>query len=610
MLDISQPNQLKQAIALIKEVEQTRPLNDETIRALQKKYALADGSMMSKPDLILLYKQLAGEHGLKPFDKRIVAQLRMKPIRTASGLATVTVLTKPFFCPGKCIFCPNDVRMPKSYIASEPGAQRAEHNYFDPYLQTSNRLQALHDMGHKIDKVEVLVLGGSWSVYILPYKRWFIKEVFRALNEFGHTDARGEIGDFYLAVENKASQQNKTYLSSDSDENEQVFAEHQPDGVQAEENAYNQRVAQLFQTTETELGITDYQAASWEELEQQQLANETADSRCVGLVLETRPDLIDQAEVEQLRRFGATKIQLGVQSLDDEVLRMNKRGHTVEATAQAMALLRQAGFKLHVHWMANLYGSSVEQDKQDFLKLFKDSRFRPDELKIYPCSLVETAPLMQYFQKGLWKPYDYDQLLEVLSFCLLNTPEYCRISRVIRDIPSFEIVSGNKKSNFRQIAQQYLEKQEKKSCDIRAREIRGEEFNPEKIELDQIEYQTSISKELFLQYVVKIEGVKRLLGFLRLSLPVEGTQAIFKELNEAAMIREVHVYGQVVGLGQEAGRRAQHLGLGSKLIENAKQIADEESFNRLAVISAVGTREYYRARGFSDQGLYQVAELK
>lgn len=607
MLDLSKPKQLDQAIAIVRAIEQVSSLDDQTIRKLQKDYALEDGSMLSKPDLILLYRKLAGKHGLKPYNKKIAAQMRMKPVRTASGVATVTVLIKPFFCPGKCIFCPNDVRMPKSYLASEPGAQRAEHNYFDPYLQTYNRLQALNDMGHKVDKVELIVLGGSWSVYPLPYKIWFIKECFRALNEFKKSDDRAKREAYYQQVFEKISQKNKPALSNDSKENEQRFSDHQPDGLTAEENAYNQKISELFETVEAEVGLTDFQAATWTELSKQQVTNETTDTRCVGLVLETRPDLITQKEVLQLRRFGATKIQLGVQSLDNEVLRKNKRGHTVEQTAQAMSYLRQAGFKLHVHWMANLYGSTPDKDKYDYQKLFSDPCFKPDEIKIYPCSLVESAPLMRYYQEGLWQPYDHQELLDVLSFTLLNTPEYCRITRVVRDIPSFEIVVGNKKTNFRQIAQQHLKKLDQHSVDIRAREIRGQQFDSDDVRLELIEYETVVGRNIFSQFVVDLEDVKRILGFLRLLLPDDSV--FIDELEGAAVIREVHVYGQMVGLGQEADGKAQHLGLGSKLIARAKELAQEAGYKKLAVISAIGTREYYRERGFEDSGLYQMAEL-
>lgn len=596
-------------LLLLKELEQQLPLTELKIKSLQKKHALANGAMLSKTDIIAGYKKLAGTHNLQPFKKEVVEQLRMKPTRTVSGLAPVTVLTKPFPCPGNCLFCPSDVRMPKSYLASEPGAQRAEHNYFDPYLQTYNRLQALYDMGHPVDKVELIVLGGSWSAYPLPYQIWFIKECFRAMNEFRKMDDRERLQSNYQEIEQEIAKLNLPAFSADSDKNEQIFSKYQPQGSATEENTYNSLMTKLFIEPEKIVGLAQFQTANWSELLAQQQLNEQTQYRCVGLVLETRPDLITESEVIRLRKLGCTKVQLGLQSLNDEVLVKNQRGHSVAQSAQALKLLRQAGFKLHVHWMPNLYGSTVEQDKQDYLKLFSDPKFCPDEIKIYPCSLIESAPLMKYFASHKWQPYSYDELLDILSFCLLNTPPYCRITRVIRDIPSFEIVAGNKKSNFRQLAQQKLDETDQQSHNIRAREIRHQEFNAQEIYLDELEYQVDGAREIFLQYLVPVAGVPKLLGFLRLNLPAD---YIFREKllgKKCAMIREIHVYGQLVSLGQDAMGDAQHLGIGTKLIARAKKIAQTQGYKNLAVISAVGTREYYRQRGFADQELYQVAEL-
>lgn len=607
MLDLNKKEQLQTAIALIQEIESCSTLDTPTIRSLQKKHTPPDGRMLSKAQIIELYKLLAGKHGLIPFNDAIVAKLRMKPVRTSSGVAPVTVLTKPFPCPGKCIFCPSDVRMPKSYLASEPGAQRAEHNFFDPYLQTYNRILALHDMGHQVEKIELIILGGSWSVYPLPYKIWFVKECFRAMNEFGINDDQPKIFSFYQQKIEELSKLKKLALTNNSKLNEQVFSKYQPQGKLSEQKSYNCLVAELFAKAEEQVGLVKYQSASWSELIAQQQINEVAKVRCVGLVLETRPDLINEDEVIELRKYGATKIQIGLQSLNDEVLKKNLRGHNVVQSATAMGLLRQAGFKLHVHWMPNLYGSSPEMDKQDYLNLFSDEGFKPDEIKIYPCSLIESAPLMRYYQEGKWKPYSHEELLDVLSFCLENTPEYCRVTRMIRDIPSFEIVAGNKKTNFRQMAQQELERKELFSPNIRAREIRNESFNFDQIILDTVEYQTENSDEQFLQYVVEIEGVKRILGFLRLSFPHKNS--FIDELCECAMIREIHVYGQLVGLGQDSNGKAQHLGLGTKLIDEAVKLAKKAGYKKIAVISAIGTKEYYRKRGFTDGQLYQCKKI-
>jgi elongator complex protein 3 len=348
-------------------------------------------------------------------------------------------------------------------------------------------------------------------------------------------------------------------------------------------------------------GFNAYQSANWDELLEQQKKNETAKVRNVGLVIETRPDNISETEVLRIRKLGCTKTQIGFQSLQDSVLDLNKRGHDVAATRRAVGLLRQAGFKIHAHWMANLYGSSVEKDIQDYVTLFEDNDFKPDELKIYPCSLIGSAELMQYFEKGLWKPYTYDELLKVLTFAFESTPEYCRLTRVIRDIPSTDIVAGNKLTNFRQIAENDLLKNGKKSKDIRAREIKQREVCEDEIELDVTQYETTVSTEVFLQYVTKDDH--SIAGFLRLSLPKK--PSFIGEIADEAMIREVHVYGNLVTIGSKSEGNTQHLGLGTRLITEAKRIAAKNNFKKLAVISAVGTREYYRSRGFSDGELYQ-----
>lgn len=592
-------------IPLLKEIESKPVFSKHGSSRLLKKYPKSDGSIFSKDELVFAYRQLAGFHGLAPYSEAMMAQLRMKPVRTASGVTPVTVLTKPFPCPGKCIFCPNDVRMPKSYLSDEPGAQRAERNFFDPYLQTYNRLQALYEIGHNVDKIELIVLGGTWSYYPEPYQIWFIKECFRALNDFGKSDNRPAIERRYEDMNQQLHQQGKFSVSNSPQINKAAVTQQQAQmsSQSTHQKTYNQVISEMYVAPERLGGFDQYQSATWEELEGEQVKNELTHSRCVGLVIETRPDNISEAEVIRIRRLGCTKTQIGIQSLNDEVLGENKRGHDVAATRRAFRLLRQAGFKIHGHWMANLYGSSVKADQQDYSTLFEDEDFRPDELKIYPCSLIESAELMEYYQQGLWKPYDHQELLEVLLHVLKSTPEYCRLTRVIRDIPSTDIVVGNKKTNFRQIAEEELHKQHLKSKDIRAREIRNQLVDINQASMEEIMYDTSVSHEVFIQFVA--EG--KLISFLRLSLPKE--PSFMKELAQSAIIREVHVYGPAVEIGKKLADKAQHGGFGTRMIERAKELATQSGFKQLAVISGIGTREYYRKKGFSDGQLYQTITL-
>ena len=594
----------QQLLHLLKFLEQADVSTNEQYVKLIKKYPRKSGRLFSKEDLVGYYRELAGTEGLIPYSDSFIEKIRMKPVRTQSGVAPITVLTKPFPCPGKCIFCPNDIRMPKSYLSDEPGAQRAERNYFDPYLQTYNRLQALHNIGHVVDKAEIIVLGGTWSYYPEKYQIWFIKECFRALNDFGVRDDRLSVEKRYEEMQVELENQLKYGLSNDPLQNDEKLHNHKIDGT-VMEKSYNQAVSELYVAPERVGGFDQYQQSSWEDLAAEQLKNESAAVRSVGLVIETRPDNISEAEVMRVRRLGCTKTQIGVQSLQDDVLEKNKRGHNVAATRRAFRLLRQAGFKIHAHWMANLYGSTVEKDIEDFKQLFSDPDFKPDELKVYPCSLIGSAELMQYYKKGLWKPYSHEELLEVVTSAIKSTPEYCRLTRIIRDIPSTDIVVGNKLTNFRQVAEDSMKAAGEEGQDIRSREIRAQKYVHDDLELKDIVYETSVSTEHFLQFIVKESN--QIVAFLRLSLPKE--QSFIAELTNSAMIREVHVYGELVQLGDRTSARSQHKGLGTELIEYAKGLATEEKFEKISVISAIGTRGYYRKRGFSDGDLYQYSVL-
>lgn len=590
-------------LAILHAVVRDPHLSRDGLLRVLKAYPKDGRGLFSKNELIQAYREFAGSGGLPPFDPGVVERLRMKPVRTMSGVTPVTVLTKPFPCPGECIFCPNDIRMPKSYLSNEPGAQRAEQNGFDPYLQTYSRLRALYETGHPTDKIEIIILGGTWSFYPENYQIWFVKRIFDALHDFGSgIDRTAEVeaalrggSQFHPERERPAAAVDGTRLEHTY--NQVVQA------IYREEMRRSREEAQAIARGERPRGPLD-EFSTWEELEAAHRENESAACRCVGLVVETRPDHISADEVLRVRRLGATKVQIGFQSLSDEVLRLNRRGHTVEATRRAVCLLRLAGFKIHAHWMPNLYGSSPEADVADYRRMFDDPDFRPDELKIYPCSLIDSAELMQYYADGRWRPYTHDELLDVLMACFRHTPEYCRLTRVVRDIPSTDIVAGDLTTNFRQVVDEALRQRGERSPDIRAREIRRVRVTPDQLHLDEQRYASSIGDEIFLQFIT---SDRRIAGFLRLSLPREAP--LVDELDGAAMIREVHVYGQALSLGEGAPGKPQHMGLGRQLIERAANIAAGAGYRRLAVISSVGTRAYYRMRGFYDGALYQFRDL-
>ncbi len=518
-----------------------------------RKYPKPEGGFFSKAEMIKMLESGAFEE--MPEERRVKVRqlLRMKPTRTISGVAPITIFTKPYACPGNCIFCPSQVDMPKSYLREEPGAMRAEKLKFDPYEQTLQRIQALENIGHNTDKVDIIISGGTWTYYPKEYREWYIAEVFHALCH-PELDSPLEKG--------KCLEETKGICS----------------------------------------GSPKIENQSLKDLQKQ---NESARHRCVGLTVETRPDYIDEDEIIHMRKLGVTKVQLGVQSLNDHVLEANQRGHTSDDSRKAINLLRLAGFKIHIHWMANLYGSSLEKDYVDFQQLFNDPSVMPDELKVYPCSVVDNTKLKKLMEEKTFEPYEEKDLIDLLAKCKTKVPRYCRITRLFRDIPSQLIKGGTTKTNLRQLVQKEMKKRHWECYCIRCQEIRGEKFDTENLRFNVFEYQTTVSKELFINYTSE----NKLLAFLRLSLPKKELSKghFIEELRNAAMIREIHVYGRSIEIGEEG--ETQHLGLGKKLIEKAKEIAIENDYKKLNVISAVGTREYYRKRGFEDGELYQYITL-
>ena len=544
-------------------------------------------------------------------DKKVTLLLQVKPRRTASGVATITVMTKPWKCSSNCLYCPNDLRMPKSYLSDEPVCQRAERNYFDPYLQVAARLRALTRMGHVTDKVELIVLGGTWSDYPECYQIWFIKELFRALNEVKMSDA----GSLQKRDDATAYKRAEFYTScglGNTKEEAKAFVQTIQQRVDRGELSYNKAWDELYAQDPIWRAVSTEQTATFEELEREHAINENADHRVVGLVIETRPDTISIPNLTLLRRLGCTKIQMGIQSVNADILKQNNRAITLKKIKESFALLRVFGFKIHAHFMINLFGATCENDKQDYLEFSTNKAYLPDEVKLYPCVLVEGTKLCKHFNDGSWKPYTHKELLDVLTFDTLVTPPFTRISRMIRDISAHDIVAGNKKANLRQLVENQLSEHNATVTEIRYREISTSTINRDELTLETIEYETTMSTEYFLQWVTP---QKKIAGFLRLSLPnqafIQACQNQATASNEEfplkaneAMIREVHVYGAVAGL-HKTGKGAQHQGLGKQLIQTAAGIAKNHGYQKLNVISSVGTREYYRKQGFVDNGLYQ-----
>lgn len=587
---------------------------DRIIRARNREVA-GPVRYVAKKKLLPFYQE-AKEHrpehwrtwGVSPAEEALLVRtLQVKPRRTASGVATVTVLTKPWPCSSACLYCPNDVRMPKSYLHDEPACQRAERNWFDPYLQVTARLRTLHQMGHVTDKVELIVLGGTWSDYPEAYQIWYMHELFRALNDMGCE----------TAVERESETRRKQYrdagIACERDDLANWAAEAQA-RVTAGDASYNETVRNLYACgTHVDgngwVAAAQWQTATFPQLEALQRENEAAEHRCVGLVVETRPDAVTPNRLATLRRLGCTKLQMGIQSLDEHILTANHRGIGVDRMQQAFELARIFGFKTHAHFMTNLLGATPESDAADYRRMVEHPAFKPDEVKLYPCALVDGTGLVAHWRDGSWRPYTEQELVNLLAEDVLVTPPFTRISRMIRDISAHDIMTGNKKVNLRQLVDLELAKRSEPVQEIRSREIAFGAAANDELSLSEIAYETTNTHEVFLQWVAP---GNRIAGFLRLSMPnadyIDAHVTALPIDAGEAMIREVHVYGRVAGLHQ-GGENAQHRGLGRMLIERACDIARENGYTAINVISAIGTRGYYRKQGFTDNGLYQQRSL-
>jgi elongator complex protein 3 len=513
-------------LAYIEAIRAEPSFNGETYTRIVRRMTRAGHPHFSKDTLRRGVLALV-EAGSLDADDELLRRLTIHPVRTLSGVAPVTVLTKPRACPGQCIFCPDDVLMPRSYLSNEPGAMRALMLGFDPFRQVDARIRAMQRIGHPVDKVELLILGGTWSSYPHDYQETFVRRMFDALN--------------------------------------------------GQESA---------------------------SIEDAQRLNEQAEHRNTGLVVETRPDHITAEEVHRLRWLGVTRVQLGVQTLDDRVSALNKRGETSADARRAMRLLRGAGFKVAVHWMPNLLGATLETDRADFRRWWADPALRPDEMKIYPTGLLRGTELYEHYQRGEYRPYNEPELIDLLAECKQLVPDYCRLNRVMRDIPAPEIAAGVTTSNLRQVVQHRLIAEGTPCRCIRCREVRREAIDPATLRWETLGYDTDHSREVFLSAVAPDDKIA---GFLRLSLPT--APAPLAEIDGLPIIRQVQVYGQALALDDEAQGRAQHQGIGGRLIALAKEHASAAGYGRIAVISAVGTREYYRRHGFELGELYMTAPM-
>ena len=483
----------------------------------------------------------------------------------------------------------------------------------------TSRLRALNQMGHVTDKIELIVLGGTWSDYPRAYQIWFITELFRALNDAG-VERPGSLSPTTSFSSANARERRQFYrdcgLSYERDDLI-AFTKAQQRLVDEGKLTYNEAMVNLYETGEPWKAIAQHQHATLDELEREHVRNEQAAHRVVGLVVETRPSLITPENLTFLRTLGATKVQMGIQSLDQHIHDINQRPVSIAQIDRALDLTRLFGFKTHTHFMVNLLGQTPETDCADFRRFVTETPYQPDEIKLYPCALVRGTELCERYERGEWQPYDEETLVDVLVADVLATPPFTRISRMIRDFSAHDIEAGNKKVNLRQLVEARAkgDKLPGRSTSLPAiQEIRYREISTQDVELGEltlevVPYETTSTHERFLQWVTP---ENKIAGFLRLSLPKPEAFETYADALPVspgeAMIREVHVYGRASGL-HKSGTSAQHRGLGKKLIEHASELACEAGHTKLNVISAIGTRPYYRNLGFIDNGLYQQKPL-
>jgi elongator complex protein 3 len=499
-------------------------------------------------------------------------KLLTKPTRTISGVAPVAIMTKPMKCPhGKCIMCPGGPSsefgdVPQSYTGKEPATMRGMRNKYDSYLQVFNRLQQYILLGQNCEKVELILMGGTFPSFPLEYQEEFVKYAFKAMNDFSELFF-DENGFDYIKFKD--------------------FFEFPADNIADED-----RIKRIHDNLFNLKGEC--------ELLEEQKKNETAKIRCVALCIETRPDygLLEQGN--QMLKLGATRIELGIQSVYDDILEKIQRGHTTKETIESIRILKDLGFKVAGHYMPGLPGVDYEMDLEGMELLFSDSDYKPDMLKIYPCMVTKGTKLYEEYEQGDFKPLTAETAAKLIAEFKKTIPEYCRVMRVQRDIPTYQIAAGVEMTNLRQ----YMHQNYNVKCRcIRCREPKNKEINWDKVSIKVQEYEASKSKEFF----ISVEDVENdlLIGFVRLRFPSESLRS--EITSDSALVRELHVYGTAVGVGSTGS--VQHKGWGKKLMAKAEEIALAHGKKKIVVISGIGVREYYKKMGYSLEGVYMVKNV-
>ena len=516
---------------------------------MQKKYKIT----LSHCDLIKLYEEL------KINNIKIKNLITKKKQKSNSGVLVITVLTSAhpeyidengnmqigkFSCKHDCAYCPNEkahegnnwTDQPRSYLFSEPAVLRANDNDFDPIKQMNARLKTLKEMGHSLDKLEIIVLGGTWSEYPEQYRDDFITKLYYSANVFN--------------------------------------------------NIYKRDVLSL----EEEIEINENESYI----------------HIIGLTLETRPDTINLDEIKKFRKYNCTRIQLGVQHTDNNVLKKINRGHNIECVYEAIKLLKDNCYKVDIHLMPNLPGSSYEMDVKMLEDSLYDPRIQVDQYKIYPTAIVPWTRIKKWYEEGSYLPYDDLKLYELIKNFKQKVQKWKRLNRIIRDIPSTYISGGydHKYVNMRQLLQNDMKKNNWSCQCIRCREVGNNIVNYNDIKLSILDYDASDGKEYFISY----ETEKYLIGFIRLRLSKNNENRL-EILKDMALIRELHVYSNLNNVGNNINESMQHKGFGKKLVNEAEKIALKNGYKKIAIISGTGVRNYYKKLGYELKDTYMIKNL-
>ena len=539
---------------------------------------IIEGKISARRDLEVRKRQLCRELKLSKFmsnadilecataeEKELISDtLKKKPTRTKSGVAIVAVMCHPHKCPhGRCLYCPESDIAPPSYTGEEPAALRGRMFEYHPYVQCFNRLSQLKKIGHPIDKVELIIMGGTFPSRDLCYQEWFVSQCLKAMTDFG------------LILENNAE-----------------FEIDKP----------------LIRGFEKDV-LKTYPPTDYVLIDDVQLANENSKVRCVGMTFETRPDYCKKEHINRMLNFGVTRVELGVQTLSDELYDKVKRGHSISDVTESNQLLRDSAIKVAMHMMPGLFVNQKE-DLKMFKQLFSDDNFKPDMLKIYPCLVTKGSELYDLWKEGTYSPYTDEEAVDLIVEIKKILPKWVRTMRIQRDIPSTLIEAGVQKSNLGELVYNKLDENHIDCQCIRCREI-GHKKTKENYTLDDFKlfkesYTACGGEETFISIEDKNE--ESIAGFLRFRIP---SDKIFRPeiTDKTALIRELHVYGNMIQIGDKNPSIGQHTGFGEKLLVEAENLAIDNDKNEIAIISGIGSRNYYRKFGYERKGPYMAKKL-